>query len=170
MIDDVRCVMSMIRTSFIQVKERILLEIGGIYHSGYVCTKCKLLATEIPELIAPSRVLLELLNHQIKLGADARADLTQRSHSTQRTPLQLRRALEILLHRVLGNICALHGLLQLRCGFFKALSNGRRSNLRQAEEHHMRDDLDFVRIVRKPRNDAPEELVQVKLRQTSIKL
>ena len=84
--------------------------------------------------------------------------------------LDFRCPLKVLLNCVLGDYCASHGLLELRKGVIQMLSSWGRGNLRQAEENHMADDLDFVRIVRKARNDPTNKLVKVEFRQTSIKL
>lgn len=84
--------------------------------------------------------------------------------------LDFRCPLKILLYSVLGNCRTPHGLLELRKGIIQMLSGWGRSNLRQAEENHMADDLDLVRIVREARNDSDNELVKVEFRQTSIKL
>ena len=84
--------------------------------------------------------------------------------------LDFRCPLEVLLNCVLGDRCTPHGLLKLRKGIIQMLSSRRRSNLRQAEENHMADDLDFIRIVRKARNDPNNKLVKIEFRQASIKL
>lgn len=84
--------------------------------------------------------------------------------------LDFRCPLKVLLNCVLGDCCTSHGLLKLRKGIIQMLGSWGRGNLRQAEENHMADDLDFIRIVRKARNDPSNELVKVEFRQTSIKL
>lgn len=50
------------------------------------------------------------------------------------------------------------------------LSDGRRRDLREAEEHHVADDFDLIRVVCQPHQDMRNEFSQVYLRQASVEL
>ena len=117
----------------------------------------EILSCQLLELVTPSLTLPNLLDKHIKLWTDPSPDLTQRCNSPQRAPLQLGSPLEILLDSIFGDSRSLHRFLELRGGFVEALGDRGRCNLGEAEEHHMRDDSDFVRIVRETGEDAAEE-------------
>ena len=122
------------------------------------------------EFHAPQGALFEVFHKRVELWRHSGSNLAQGGHGTQGAPLQLRRALEILLDRVLCDRGTLHRLLELRCRLIQTLGDGCRSDLREPEQHHMRDHLDLVRRVRETRDNAAQELVQVQLVQTGIQL
>ena len=110
---------------------------------------------ELAELVAPLWRLRRRSDERVELRTRARlADLAECSDGTQRTALQLCGTLQILLDGVLGHRGSLHALLQWRRQIIQALSDSRRRDLCETEQHHMADDLHFVRIVRETGSDV----------------
>ncbi len=68
-------------------------------------------------------------------------------HRTDGAALQLRCTLDFLLHRVVADLRTLHALFQLRRNFVEALHDRCRCDLRESENHHVREHLDLVGII-----------------------
>ena len=110
---------------------------------------------ELAELVAPLWRLRRRSDERVELRACARlADLAECSDGTQRTALQLCGTLQILLDGVLRDRRALHALLERGRDVVEALGDGGGRDGREAEEHHVADDLHFVRIVRETGSDV----------------
>lgn len=125
---------------------------------------------EFLEFDAPSGAFLRILHEGVESRRDTAPNLAQRRNSTQRTPLQLGSPLQVLLHRVLRDRRALHRFLEQGGGLVETLRHGPRRELGKAEEHHVGDHLDLVRVVRQAWDDTSQELVEVELVETCIEL
>lgn len=119
------------------------------------------------ECVTPLRGL-ELIYKWVKSWWYSWTSLVKLAYESCTNSLDFRCPLEILFNCILSYRCTPHGLLELRKSIIQVLSGRGRSNLRQTEENHMADDLNFIRIVRKARNDPTDKLVEVELGQTGI--
>lgn len=126
---------------------------------------------ELLELVTPFADPLRRVDERGKLGRRPwLRHPAERDDGAQRAPLQLARALEVLLDGVLRDRRALHALLQRGRDVVQPLRDRRRRDLGEAEQHHVADDLHFVRIVRQTNQDVAQELVQVEFIQTRVEL
>jgi len=126
---------------------------------------CILHPLKVFEFRGPLGTHPNLRNELVKLERVARAsDLAECDDRSQCAPLQLCSTFQVLFDSVFRDRCSFHRLLQERSDLVKPLRNSSGGELRQPEEHHVADDLYFVRIVVEPLNHPPEELMEVELR------
>lgn len=121
--------------------------------------------------MAPLSRLPCRLHERIKAGiCTSGTDPAQSDNGPECTSLQLRCAFQVLLHSILRDRSSFHALLQQWRDFVQTLSCRCRSDLGEAEQHHMTDHLHFVRIVSESYKNASEEFVEIQFRQTRIQL